>query len=249
MEEAIASLDAEHVHSAEALRHLLAQAYRRLGQPDQAIEQLELISASGARRGAPELVGEMSEQIAELLDDLDRDTAAAAKFAEAAMAYRLADLAVAHLRMSRRRATSLMWAGQIDAAVEALAAADLAGLDVLPGAPEVAWEKAMLACDGARILTASGDVQGAIIRIGPVVGALRSVGDTGAATYAATVHGDLLLRAGRPADAEALLRAALPDAADPAARRRLAGALARALVALGRAAEADVIRRTHGLTS
>jgi tetratricopeptide (TPR) repeat protein len=249
MEEAIASLDEEHVQSAEALRHVLAQAYRRLGQPDQAIEQLELISASGARRGSPELVGEMSEQIAELLDDLDRDSAAAAKFAEAAVAYRLADLTVAHLRMNRRRATSLMWAGQIDAAVEALAAADLAGLDVPSGPPEVVWEKAMLACDGARILTASGDVQGAIIRIGPVVGALRSVGDTGAATYAATVHGDLLLRVGRAADAEAMLRAALPDAADPAARRRLAGALVRALSALGRAAEADVIRRTHGLTS
>ncbi|HKD96980.1 MAG TPA: tetratricopeptide repeat protein [Micromonosporaceae bacterium] len=248
IEEALTALDDPHALGAEALRHVLAQAYRRLGQPDQAIEQLELVAASGAHRGSPELVGEMSEQIAELLDDLDRDAAAAAKFAEAATAYRLADLTVAHLRMCRRRATSLMWAGQVDAAVEALEAADLAGLELAPATSAVIWEKAMLACDGARILTAHGDVDGAIIRIGPVIAALRSVGDTAAATYAATVHGDLLLRAGRAADAEPLLRTALPDAVDDAGRRRIAGALARCLEALDRAAEAAVIRRTHGIS-
>ena len=67
----------------ESVRHLLAQAYRQLGQPDQAIEQLELIAASGAHRiSTARRRDERADR--QILDQLDRDGAAASRFAIAA---------------------------------------------------------------------------------------------------------------------------------------------------------------------
>jgi tetratricopeptide (TPR) repeat protein len=240
---------AEDDPGAETIRHLLAQAYRRLNLVDQAIEQLALVVASGERRDEPALVGEMTEQIAEILCDEDRDAAAAAKFAEAAAAYQNAGLTVHQVRTRRRHVMSLLWAGAEDRIADALAEADLAALEMTGDDPGAIWERAMLACDGARILEALGDLDGAVIRIGPVVAAFRDVGDVSAATFAGGIQGHLLLRVGRPAAAEPVLAAALDAAADEDVRQRLALALVSALGALGRGVEAAALRKRFGLIS
>lgn len=231
----------------EVIRHLLAQAYRQLGQYDEAIEQLRLVSASGARREQPALVGEMAEQIGDILDKLDRDAMAARKFAEAAIAYGQAEMPLEATRATRRRATSRMWAGHLDEAIEALAEADLGALGLNAEDPAVTWERAMLACDGARILGQRGELDDAIIRGASAAGSFRLVGDVGAACYAATVHGEFLVRADRTGDAEPVLRGVLADTEDDQIRTRAANALAIALDRLDRSDEAMEIRATYGL--
>jgi len=75
----------------------------------------------------------------------------------------------------------------------------------------------------------------------------RQLGDVSAATYAAGVHGDMLMRAERPADAEPIFREAVAEALEDEARARMAYGLAQALAALGRQPEADEVRREHNL--
>jgi tetratricopeptide (TPR) repeat protein len=245
-EEAVDAFDA-HDPDAEAVRHVLAQAYRALNQPDQAIEQLDLVAASGARRDCPELVGEINEQIGDVLDALDRDAAAAVRYAAASDAYRRADLVLDQVRASRRHATSLMWANRLDEAVEALADADLAALSLDADEPGSVWERAILACDGGRVIAAHGDLDGGILRMGSAVEALRSVGDHGAATFAAGIVADLLLRADRPAEVEPIITGALRDEPDDRTRRHLASMLVRALEAQRRDGEAAAVRDAYQL--
>ena len=232
---------------AEAPRHLLARAYRALDQPDQAIAQLELIATSGARRDCPELVGEINEEIGDILDGLDRDSAAALRYAVAADAYRTAGRTLDHVRASRRHATSLMWANRLYAAVEALADADAAALSLDVDQPDNVWERAILACDGGRVIAAHGDLDGGILRVGPAIDALRSVGDRGAATFAAGIFADLLLRADRPAEVERVINTAMCDVVDDDTRRHLASMLVRALEALHRDGEAAAVRDAYEL--
>jgi hypothetical protein len=144
----------------------------------------------------------------------------------------------------RRHATSSLWAGDLSRAVEVLEMADRAALD-LPDGPEAAWERAMLRTDGARILGANDDAAAAITRIAPAAAVFREIDDASSFAYATTVHADLLMRTERPAEAETLVRRAMAEAA-PRVRPRLAHALALALDAQGRGAEAAEVRREHG---
>jgi cellulose synthase operon protein C len=227
--------------SAESVRHMLSQAYQQLDQPDQAIEQLELISASGVARGSIALVGEMGEQIAQILDKLDRDSLAATRFAAAMQAYRQADMVHEAVRAGRRAATSHMYADEMDQAIEALDAVDRVALDLPDDEPKFRWQRAMLFIDGARIVEQSGDVTAAIFRCAPAITILTAIGDDSTAALASLTYGEMLVRAGRPAEAEGPLRSALANASDNL-KRRAVHALARALDALGRAEEATSIR-------
>jgi tetratricopeptide (TPR) repeat protein len=202
-EDALTHLDGLDDPRAEIVRHVLAQAFRALSEPDQALEQLSLVADSGRRRGSQALVGEMNEQMGDLLDGLDRDAEAAGRYAAAATAYTEAELPLEACRSHRRNAMSLMWAEKIDPAVEALAAADLAAL-ALPASDEVAWERAMLACEGARILAQRGDLDAALIRSANAPTQLSDLGDHKASRFAAGVLAHLLDRAERGQEANEL---------------------------------------------
>ena len=76
-EEALAHLDRRDDPRIEIIRHVLAQAFRALQQPDNALEQLALVADSGRRRDSDGFVAEMNEQMGDLLDGLDRDAEAA----------------------------------------------------------------------------------------------------------------------------------------------------------------------------
>jgi tetratricopeptide (TPR) repeat protein len=225
----------------ESVRHMLAQAYRRLDQPDQAIEQLRLIVAAATERGFLPLVGEMNEQIAQILDQLDRDALAAATFTAASEAYQQAEMALEAVRTGRRAATSHMWAHQMEEAIEALGRVDLVALDFTATEPEARWERAMLGVDGARILAANEDLETALIRCAPAIAVFAALEDSGATAFARATYGEFLIRAGRASEAEPVLRAALADG-DPSVQRRATQALVRALMSLGRTDEADQLR-------
>ncbi len=199
----------------ELVRHVLAQALRALGQPDAALEQLGVIADSGRRRGSDELVAEMHEQMGDLLDSLDRDAEAAARYATAAASYDTAGQQLASARARRRTAMSLMWAERVDEAIQALADADMATLTLTTspdhdggtgteGEAAVAWERAMLACEGARILARSGDLDAALLRAASAPDQLNRLGDANAARFAASVLAHLLDRAERDQEAAAL---------------------------------------------
>ncbi len=245
LEEMLIGIDPDD-SAGESVRHMLAQAYRALDQPDEAITQLEIIAESGARRAHPALVAEMSEQIGQLLDRLDRDALAASRFAAASVAYAQADMPLESLRTARRRALSHMWAGQLDEAAVALEAADLAALDITDPAPGIRWERVMLTVDGARILAQRGDMDAAIFRSAPTIDGFTAIGDPNAAAFAAAIHGGFLVQAGRHDQAEPILRVAIAGGDDDA-RHRAALSLVRALDMLGRSEEAAEVRAAHGL--
>jgi cellulose synthase operon protein C len=243
LEELIGGLAADDL-AIESARHMLAQTYRRLDQPDQAIEQLELIAVHAASRAFPPLVGEMNEQIAQILDQLDRDALAATKFATASEAYRQSDMALESVRTGRRAATSHMWAHQMPEAVAALAKVDMLALDFSAGEPEARWERAMLGVDGARILAADDDLEAALIRCAPAISAFAALEDVGASAFARATYGEFLVRAGRAEEAEPVLRTALADG-DESVKRRATQALVRALTSLGRSSDAQELQNRH----
>jgi hypothetical protein len=140
-----------------------------------------------------------------------------------------------------------MWANRLDAASEALVDADAAALSLDADEPDNVWERAILACDGGRVMAARGDLNGGILRVGPAIEALRSVGDRSAASFAAGVFADLLLRADRPAEVEPVINTAMCDVVDDATRRHLASMLVRALEALHREGEAAAVRDAYEL--
>jgi len=240
LEEIIATIEVDDP-AGESVRHMLAQAYQMLDQPDQAIEQLEIVLASGASRAHLGLVGEMNEQIAQILDRLDRDRAAAARFTASSLAYQQADMVTEAVRAGRRAATSHVWARQINQAVEALDRVDRVALDLPADQPGARWERAMLYVDGARVLAQNEDLSTAIFRCAPAIGILTALGDTVAAAFAAGTYGEFLVRADRPAEAEPVLRVAFDEGNDNVSARA-AQTLIQALEMLGRSDEAIEIR-------
>ncbi|MDT5027479.1 MAG: hypothetical protein QOE61_3905 [Micromonosporaceae bacterium] len=220
-----------------AVRHLLATAYLRLEQPDEAVAQLELISADCAERGNPAGVGQMAEEVGDILNGQDRDAAAALRYLTAAEAFRAAELPIEEFRNRRQHAMSLLWADDVEASLQALEAADRMGLS-LPDGEHSAWERASLLYDGARILHSAGRFGEATVRAEGAASAFRSIGFLAQSAHAEMVHAELLLRGDRPAEAEVAVRrglAELPDEVE--GRDRLDALLAAALEAQGKAAD------------
>jgi tetratricopeptide (TPR) repeat protein len=229
------------------VRHLLATAYRRLDQPDQAISQLETISADCAARGNQAGAGQSAEEIGDLQDRLDRDSAAAASFGTAAEAYRDAGLPHDRLRATRRWATSLRWAGDLPGAVTTLDLADKLAAE-LPDGEVTDWERALLLFDGARILGETEALEQALDRARSAIGRFRELAQRPQQAYAEALLGELLLRAGDPIEAERAGRRALAELPDQASgRERMAALVAAALDRQDRPAEATEIRTQYHL--
>ncbi len=250
-EEAVAAFDAAGDPHAHAVRHLLATADVRLGQPDDAIAVLEIVEAHCLSVDNLAGAGQMAEEIGDILDRLDRDAAAAARFTIAAARYRQAELPVDTVRALRRQASSLMWAHDLTGALAALEAADLASAELPANEPGATWERGMLGYDGAKILAGDDRPVDGAVRAAAAAVRFRSIGAMAEAAHTEALRGELLLQAQRPGDAEVALRRALaelPEKDTEEVRRRMADLLADALVAQGRDAEAAAVRAAHGLS-
>ena len=197
-------------------RFLLAKAYRALGRGVQALELLDQVAEHCRSGGNPAGTGQMLSASGEILDSLDRDAEAAQRFAEAADAYHEAELPVDELSCRRRCATSWLWGGEHELAVEALGAADAlaAGLGFAEDEPALVWEQAMLGYDGARVLANTERFGEALIRVAPVAARFRRLEAYTEAAMAEALRGRLLVDLDRLPEAEQVLTealAALPE--------------------------------------
>jgi tetratricopeptide (TPR) repeat protein len=248
-EEAVPALDAiGATDAADRCRYLLSLVYRALEEPDQALAQLSELE----RRldGFDNLAarGQMREEAAQIMFTRDQDADAAAAFATAATAYEAAGLLLDQVRARRWQALSLRWAGEPDAAVAVLGQVDhlAAGLPV--DEPGAVYERAMVGFDAARVFIGAERLDDALVRIMPVAEQFRSIAAFGESVRADLLHGEVLVRLGRFAEGERLLRAALGAAPrDGDLRKNAAWLLAETLDAAGRSDEAAAIRTEHGL--
>lgn len=275
-EEALTGLTSlEAVQAADRCRYLLASAYRDLGEDDAALAMLDTLAANLDGYDNLPARGQMHEEAAELLYKVDRDAQAADRFLAAAEAFAAAGLPLDELRARRRYAMALRWAGDIDAAVVALAGADAVAatlptetatalpaeaVTALPteaagtlpaeaaGDTDTLWETAMLGYDAAKILIAAERLEEALARIGEVPRRLRAIDAFGEAFMAELLLGEVLLRMDRPTDAEPVLRrvlGGLPRDAEPLAQA--AWLLSQSLSMQGRQDEARALRAEHGI--
>jgi tetratricopeptide (TPR) repeat protein len=234
---------------ADRARYLLSRVYRELGEHDRGVELLEQLADNLDGFDNLPARGQMLEEAAQVLYEIDRDAQAAQRFIQAAEAYRAAGLPLDELRARRWRALALRWADDADGSIAALAEADTLAATVA-GAddPEVIWERAMLGYDGARVYIGAGRLDEAMARIEGVAEAFRGIEAFGEALHADLLRGELLLRMDRPVAAEPVLRQVLGSAPhDSQARENAAWLLSETLEAQGRKAEAEDLRREHGL--
>lgn len=247
-EEALYGADhSENQGLADQVRHLLAAIYQRLDEPQQALSHLDQLAVN--LDGYDNAAGRarVLEQAGDLLFDLDKDAAAAERFAAAASAYEAAEMPFDRLRALRRQAVASMFGLGPEAAHEVLAQADLVAADVPITGPDVAYELAWLALDGARVLAGSGEAEAALERVRTVPGRFRELESFGEAFLADLTMGEVLLTLGRAAEAEPVLLAVvggLPR--DAGALPRAAYALAHALLQLDRPDEARRLAEQFG---
>lgn len=210
-----------------AVRDLLAAIYQRLGQPVEAVEQLDAMAGGLARDGDRAGVGQLAQRAGEVLSAADRDEEAAARFLAAADVCAEIDQPLAELYNRRRHAISLRWASRTDEAVAALSAADAMASRVPADEEPARWELARLEYDAARILWAAGLLPDAAQRAGRAAEASLALESPGSAAESRLMQARILLDAaispeggrgaGQPALAEAAIGqalAVLPDGAD-----------------------------------
>ncbi|TDC84127.1 hypothetical protein E1193_06940 [Micromonospora sp. KC606] len=251
-EEAVIGLDRLGAQAeADRCRHLLAGVYEGLGETDSALELLDRLAESLDGPDNLPYRGEVLEQAGGILYQVDRDAVAAARFAAAATAYRLAELPVDELRARRRQLLALFWANDLPAAAALIDVVDEAAA-AFAGPPEepavVTYERSLAAEAVARVLAVEERLVAALDRLDGVAGRLRSIEAFGEAAQVDLLTGELLLRDDRPAEAEPLLRRVLnglPTGSRPATEATWL--LAKALDDLGRPDEAAQLRTQNNL--
>jgi tetratricopeptide (TPR) repeat protein len=155
-EEAVALLTRlGRIEEAANSRFMLAGIYRELGDSLGAITSYEeLIEGLAGNRAG---LGQIREELGDLLYKLDRDTEAAARYGEAAEDLHAIGDRTGEVRLLRRRVTALHWADDVPAAEETMRLATQRHAELPPGAaaePAVTWERAVLCFEFARLLAA-----------------------------------------------------------------------------------------------
>jgi cellulose synthase operon protein C len=234
--------------AADRCRYLLSLVYRDLDQPDEALSLLDQLVTN--LDGYDNLPGrsQMHEEAGQVLYRLDRDAAAARRFATAADGYREVGLLLDEVRARRWAALALRWADESDQAIVTLITAEEQAVGLPADDPSSTWERAMLAFDGARVFIGAGQFDEALGRAVASGDGFRSIGAFGEALQADHLRSELLFRLDRADEAEPVLRAVLGAAPrDSPAQENAAWLLAEVLTALGRDREAAEIRAEYGL--
>jgi len=206
---------ARHVMSA---RGLLATIYERLGQPTEAVEQIDALVDAAGRRGIRLLVAQLAQLAGEILYDANEHEEAAARFRVAADAYAESDQPVRELHNRWRQADALRRAARAAEAVTALDAADRVAARVTGDDPDARWELASLDLSAARVLRAAGRLADAEQRAERAVRASTTFDHPEFTAQAYHVLSAILLDLDRPAEAEAAIQQALAVLPDGAAR-------------------------------
>lgn len=165
--------------SADDARYLLAGLYRALGDSNGALalyrELIERLDANPAGRG------QIAEEAAGLLYEIDRDAEAAELFAAAASALREAEDPIGELRALRRRIGALHYADEPEEAERVVQLA-VERFDALPaelaGEPNAIFQRSLVGYEAANMLMARQRFADAISHLRGVPGKLRSIGAT-----------------------------------------------------------------------
>jgi hypothetical protein len=232
------------------VRRLLAAIYMELSQPEEAMVQIDAVAVDCLRIGNHAGAGQMNEEAGDILDRLDRDGEAAARYLVAADQFGAAELAYEELRNRRQHAVSVTWAYGPDRGLAALAAA-ASLLDRLPGradSTEVRWERAKQEFDEARIRWRAQQHGAAAELAAGAADAWFAIGEIRGASEARAMRARLLLEDGRPAEAADSIRLALAQSPEPARKESFVAVLDAALRAQDRIAEADACWAEHGLS-
>ena len=250
-EEALGALDRlGHQAEADRCRHLLASIYLALGEQGPALDLLdELAENLDGPDNLPHRA-QVLEEAGGTCYDQDRDNLAAQRFAAAASAYQAAGLRLDELRARRREVMALCWAGRPGGGARRAGAGGhprghparrprppepAPGPAVNPEyGPALRWSGPCWPTPGPVRCSPPAGGRGP----GPVSGVadrLRSIEAFGEALHVDLLTGELLVRVGRPAEAEPAApryprRPACTVRPGPAA----AWLLAEALSALGR---------------
>jgi hypothetical protein len=205
-----------------------------------------MIAASAAHRGDQVMIGKATERAADAFAAMREHMAAAIRFAAASVAYQRVDLWPAAVRTGRRAAQHYSAAGDLARAADVIAATDLAATAAVREDPHTLLECALLAGAGARILQKQGRMDAAVLQIAAAVAMLHAAGEVHGAQMAAVTQGEMLIHAGRAAEAESPLRWVI-DAGPSDATRPAAIWLAKALWELGRRKESKDLGREYKL--
>jgi len=199
-------------------RGLLATIYERLGQPTEAVEQIDALVDEAGRFGLRLRAAELAQRAGEILYDADEHEEAAARFRVAADAYAESDQPVRELHNRWRQADALRRAARAAEAVTALDAADRVAARVTGDDPDARWELASLDLSAARVLRAAGRLADAEQRAERAVRASTTFDHPEFTAQAYHVLSAILLDLDRPAEAEAAIQQALAVLPDGAAR-------------------------------
>jgi tetratricopeptide (TPR) repeat protein len=230
---------------------LLTAIYIELGQPEEAMAQIDAARADCRRVGNIAGAGQMDEEAGDILDRLDRDDEAAVRYLAAAEEFAAAELPFEEVRNRRQHAVSLMWARGPERGLEALAAA-AALLERLPAdddtATDLRWQRAKHDFDEAHIRWRGGQHAAAEQLADRAADSWLGVGDLRGSSEARAMRARILLAGGQAAPAEAEARRALAQLPEPSRRPAFVGVLADALQAQGRDTEAAACWAEHGLS-
>ncbi|GIF24909.1 tetratricopeptide (TPR) repeat protein [Actinoplanes tereljensis] len=204
-------------------RFLLAKQYREIGDMAGAVERYrELIERLADN---PDGRGQVGEEAAGLLFDLDRDAEAAEAFRAAGEDLHGAGDLIGELRTLRRRISALHFADDPEAATETfqLAGERFAALpEELAAEPNAIWQNGMTAFEQSRVLMSRERYSEAVPILLGVPPRLRAIGAVDDADHLDGMYAEALLRSGDPAAAEAHLRDLLAGMAPDASGRELA---------------------------
>jgi tetratricopeptide (TPR) repeat protein len=182
--------------AADNARYLLAGLYRMLGDRNSALAAYrELI---GRLEDNPAGRGQIAEQAADLLYEMDRDAEAAETFAAAAAALRESEDLIGELRALRRRIGALHYADEPDEAEQVVKLA-AERFDELP--PELAadanalYQRSLVGYEAANMLMARARFAEAIPHLRGALGTLRSIGATEQAERVESMLADAEARA------------------------------------------------------
>lgn len=249
-EESIAGYEvAGDWQSANGVRYMLAQIQAALHEPDAALAVYEDMIAVSRAHESVGGVAQVLADMADLLDRLDRDALAAARYREGGdVATSTGDLyRLAYCRY--QEALSLFWCGRVDDALTVLGSAEAAVLALPPDDSDAQlWHSAQLAGNAVRILRGADRLPDAVVSAERALSLWSEIGDLNRVVGAQHVLGQLLIESGRVEEAESLLRVALSTIVGHGGRSRsVSEALAVALDRLGRGDEAASVRSEAGL--
>ncbi|MBM2616843.1 tetratricopeptide repeat protein [Actinoplanes sp. LDG1-06] len=209
--------------TADNTRYMLAGLYQEIGDRDGALvlyrTLIERLADNPAGRG------QITEDAAGLLFDMDRDAEAAELFLAAASALREAEDPIGELRALRRAVSALHYADQPERGEEVIAEIG-AKFDALPSElaaePNAIFQRNLTAYEAGNLLMSRGRYSEALPHLRGAPERLAAIGATDQADRIEGMLGEALLRSGQPAEAVALLRALLERMPDNAPTREIA---------------------------